>query len=318
MPQIDPRQQHWHIFLNPKAAAGRAEKQWPTLYQKLKTIISNHSLHISQRPKHLTELAKEAITTQNARYLLVVGGDGAIHEVVNGMNQQDQVPSKDLVVALLPLGTGNDWIKTHKIPRSYQEWEVQFLAGHLHWQDLGKVDYDKNGQKASSYFINAAGFAFDGYVVRYANQVKWRWMGHRFFYLWAITISLFKYKLRPALLRFNNQAIEDHFYTISCGLGNYSGGGMQITPHAQVGDNQLALTIAGRLNPLTVMLNTYRFYNGTIGDHSKVQLHQTKEFTVEATSEAPILLEADGEFLGTAPAKVQIIPEGLKFIAPKL
>ncbi len=315
MQRIDTRQQHWHIFFNPAAGGGKAGRQWPHLYPQLQALLPVHTLHISQARNHLATLVENAICEQGARYLLTIGGDGALHETINGIFRQQQVDPHTIVVALLPLGTGNDWIKTHRLPTQFEAWQTVFLAGHLQQQDIGKVDYQVEQELRSTYFVNAAGLAFDAYVVRYANSVGWRWMSNRFFYLWAILRCLFMYRLPQARIRWADQVREQYCYTISCGIGSYSGGGMQITPHADPADGCLAITLAGRLSPLAVLLNTYRFYNGTIGDHPRVTLFHTTELYVDSCTDQAIGVEADGEFLGFTPVHIKILPRALTFIA---
>ncbi|MCC6461558.1 MAG: diacylglycerol kinase family lipid kinase, partial [Saprospiraceae bacterium] len=126
---------------------------------------------------------------------------------------------------------------------------------------------------------------------------------------------LFKYRLRHARLLFNEQVVEDHFYTINIGVCRYSGGGMQLVPHAVPDDGLLALTFARRLPKWEVLLQTPRFYKGTILQHPKVEGYQVRKLRVEHDiGKTPTLLEADGEFLGESPAEFTILEKALRVV----
>jgi diacylglycerol kinase family enzyme len=111
---------------------------------------------------------------------------------------------------------------------------------------------------------------------------------------------------------FNGRKVEDEFYTINVGLCRYSGGGMQLVPHAIPDDGLLALTFARKLPKLEVLLQSGRFYKGTLLEHPRIEGYQTDHVRVEAADDEPCLVEADGEFLGQTPVEFSIIPAALK------
>ena len=112
---------HWLAIVNPVAGSGLAGRVWPELVEVLAEVLPHLRVAFSTEAGHATELAIEAIE-EGTRYLLAVGGDGTHHEVVNGIMQQTIVPSHEIYYALLPVGTGNDWIKTHGIPSALPAW----------------------------------------------------------------------------------------------------------------------------------------------------------------------------------------------------
>ncbi len=91
---------------------------------------------------------------------------------------------------------------------------------------------------------------------------------------------------------------------------------MQLVPHAVPDDNQLALTYATRISKLSIILSTWRFYNGSIGKHPKVYTDSVSELNVKPHPQHTILVEADGEMLGEAPCSFSIIPKALQIIIP--
>jgi len=306
----------WYIIANPAAGRNAVARRWTVLQFFLQEHLPNHILIQTERRGQATELAAAAIQA-GYRKIIAVGGDGTNHEVVNGILQQTHIPTTDITYALLPVGTGNDWIRTHNISKNWKEWIAMIQAENTLLQDIGVIKYFENGQPMQRFFVNVAGMAYDAFVVRYAEAHK-RWVIHKMLYLLMVVRCLFKYRLTKARITFDNQVVEDYFYTINAGICKYSGGGMRLVPHADATDGLLALTIAKQVSKLSVLLNTYRFYNGTLGKHPQIDLYQTTAIRIESLEKSqPLWVEADGEFLGDAPVEISTLPKALKIIIPK-
>ena len=304
----------WLVIVNPQASNGRVGREWPAWKSRLATLIPNMEVRISTERGSATALIEEGVQA-GLRYILAVGGDGIAHQVINGIMQQRTVPSTALTFALLPVGTGNDWIKTHQIPRQWEDWSSYFQKAVTRQQNLGKIIYqDKNGQ-AQRYFLNVAGLAYDAFVVQFTNEKTTRLPG-KLFYFWATFRCLFQYRPQQGKLSFNEQEVVPPFYTINLGIGTYSGGGMQLVPHAEAAAKYMALTYVGKVSRLAVLLNSFRFYKGRIAHYSKASLHHTTQITVSPLAGEEILVEADGEFLGSSPTTITMEPLALKFLAP--
>lgn len=302
---------NWYIIINPAASGGKAGKLWPKIEQELLAAKVEFATAFTTYSREATSLASKAIE-QGYRHLMAVGGDGTNNEVINGILQQSIVPSTEILYCLLPVGTGNDWIKTHGIPRSRKAWLKMFLAGNESRQDIGWVEFGEQQEKQRHYFANVAGLAYDAFVVHYVEAVKTR-LANKLVYLWVVLRCLWQYQLRKARILFKDKKVEDFFYTINIGICRYSGGGMQFVPHADPADGLLALTYAGKLKKWQVILNTYRFYNGSIGAHPLVHTDQVDSLTIDTVG---TLLEVDGEYLGKTPAQFGILNKALRFICP--
>jgi YegS/Rv2252/BmrU family lipid kinase len=305
---------NWYIIVNPAAGNGVGRRLWTKMEPVLLDEIPNSTIVYTEYPNHIIELVKVAVE-QGHRHFVAVGGDGTNHEMANGILMQKTVPPTDITYTLLPVGTGNDWIRTYGISKDLQEWLKMFNAGKTRIQDVGFLKYISEGKPTERYFVNVAGLAYDGFVVRYIERNKKK-VKNSLFYLFMILRCLFKYELRKAKITFDGQEEEGLHYTINAGICKYSGGGMSLVPHAVPDDGQLALTIAGKVSKLSVLLNTWRFYNDSITKHPKITGYLVKEIKVEAATDLPILLEADGEFLGETPVQISIVPKALKVIVP--
>ena len=304
----------WYVIANPAAGKGEVQANWSVIESQLMNALPIGGVVFSQSRGHAIELAKQAVESGHKK-ILAVGGDGTNHEVVNGILQQERFPSSEITYALLPIGTGNDWIKTHGLPQKTEEILKIIQAGNTAYQDIGSIQYTNGGKSKERYFVNVAGMAYDGYIceitVRDPSVLK-----NHMSYMWLVVKCLFKYKLRKANVNIDGENYSGKFYTINLGIGKYSGGGMQLVPHASPTAGQFAITLAGNLTKLGVLFNTYRFYNGSIGRHSKVTTLFGKKIEVVAAGDQATLVEADGEFLGETPVKFEILAAALKHIVP--
>lgn len=299
----------WRFIVNPVGGGGAVGKQWSSIEAQLQATSIAYDVVFTTRKFHAAELAAQAIA-EGYRNLVAVGGDGTAHEVVNGILQQTTCPSQEVIFALMPVGTGNDWVKTHGIPKSTKKW-IEFLrAGKIARQDVGWLTYRADGKDQRRYFINVAGLSYDAYVCKRSEQYKAQ-LSSTIFYLLLIFRCLFEYKIPRIRVVFDGKTVEEPLYTINLGICRFSGGGMQLVPHASPTDGKLALTLAGRISKLGVLLVTPLFYLGKIGWHPKVSMFQTAEVWIESADVQALLVEADGEFLGEGPVRLGIVKGAL-------
>lgn len=304
----------WCVIANPTAGRHKVGRRWPFIEKALRAALPVGEVILTQHREQAIVLTAEAVRRGYRRFI-AVGGDGTNHEVINGLMAQREVPPAALTYVLLPVGTGNDWIRTYGIPRDLPAWLDMVRAGRVFRQDIGVVEYKRNGQAARRYFTNVAGLAYDAFVVAFAEKHRAR-IYNRFVYLALILRCLFRYRLQRARVRFDGQEREGRFYTINAGIGRYSGGGMSLVPQSVPDDGRLALTLAGPVSKLGVLLNTWRFYNGSIGRHPLVDLYHAHTIEIDSLDDRPLPLEADGEFLGETPVRFTLRKKALRLIVP--
>lgn len=303
--------QPWCIVVNPTAGNGRVAKRWPDIEALLQSLGFSYSVRFTRYRDHALRLVDDAVL-QGYRRILGVGGDGTCHELVNGILQQSHVPPQAIAFSMLPIGTGNDWARTYDIPIHPMARLQRLLRGELRQQDVGKVAYHRpDGSNAERYFANVAGMAYDAFI---AQKTEKRRFTSRIHYLLSVGRYLFDFEPTRGRLQAAECVAEEAFYTINVGICRYSGGGMQLVPHAMPDDGLLAVTYAPRLPKWEVLLQTPRFYNGTLLRHPRVRGFQTTALRVEHTEGTPIGLEADGEYLGQTPAAFSIVPGALQVV----
>jgi diacylglycerol kinase (ATP) len=307
----------WFIIVNPAAGGGQVARIWPRIERDLQAEGFSYSVRFSERKMHAADLAEDAVA-RGYRKILVIGGDGTIHEVANGILRQDAVPSQEIKLALVPIGTGNDWAREWNLPKSPLECLRKIKLENSRFQDAGLVRFHQNGVEKERFFINVAGMAYDGFVCRAANEKSGAANG--FFGYYALIIKcLWAYRLSPARLFWEENSVEksleNEFYTINIGICRYSGGGMQFVPQAIPDDGFFALSFARKMSKLAILLATPYFFNGKLARHSAVTC--TKSRSIRVTQEAgnpAVLLEADGEFLGESPAEFVLLEKALSII----
>ncbi len=307
------KKQEWYIVVNPAAGQGQVRRQWTHIQSQLDEQGWWYTLVVTDYVGHATELVHSAILAGH-RHIMAVGGDGTNNEAINGIFTQDEVPSTDITYALLPIGTGNDWIKAHGIPTQLRAVLEMIKKGKHRFQDVGKVTYHREGKEVERYFVNVAGMGYDAFVVQVAEG-KRRW-GGQLVYLGLALKCLVDYRLLPARVSFDGQKVESTFYTIHAGIAPYSGGGMRFVPHAQLDDGRLALTLIHKISKLKVLANLYRLYTGSIGKLAEVETHYAQSIRVEGMEGEQTLLEVDGEFLGETPVEFRVLQKALKVIVP--
>lgn len=301
----------WFLIVNPAAGGGKCKAIWPKVQQQLNALKISYEFACTTHAGHAESLAKEAIA-KGHRHLASVGGDGTGHEVVNGILRNGSLPAEEVVYFQIPIGTGNDWPKTFGFPTDWKKSLTYLQSEKTTLQDIAEVIYQDQSVTKSRYAYNVVGLCFDAYIAKKIAEAP-KGSSNKFKYLLLVLRCLHQFTAQKCTLRVNGLAITEPSYLINVGICKYSGGGMQLVPHAKPDDNILAVTHAKNMNKWDIVANLYRLYNGTIGRHPKVELMESTSLTVE--SEETIYVEADGEFLGSTPVQVTLAAEKLRIVA---
>ncbi len=296
----------WFLIVNPTSGNRNFSKQWKEIQQILKLKKINYSFVFTRYSKHEIELVQRA-TQQGFRTIISIGGDGTLHHVVNGIMLQTYIKTSDITIGVIPLGTGNDWIKTYHIPNSIEKAIEIILRKKTILQDIGVIETD---DKKVHYFNNVAGLGYDGYIVNKLKSLKK--LGGISYVLAGIYGLLF-YKKSTFKILFDDETIETNCLMTIFGICKFSGGGMQFTKDVNTKDGLLDITIAKNLNLFDLIFNLPKLYSGKIVHHKKVATYKTKEIKVIPQNSKPYI-QADGELIGSGEVNVKILPKVLQFI----
>ena len=260
-------------------------------------------------------LRKRELTT--TFYLQNIGGDGTLNEVLNGIFLQQTCPVQDIIMGMIPIGTGNDWCRMFNVPFEYEGAVKLLKQKNTFVQDVGKVSYHKKDQTYDRYFMNVTGMGYDALVAKKTNLFKEKGHGGPLTYLWFVFASLFQYKFLDAVIEVDgNPEFKGEIFSMNVGICKYNGGGMMQVPNAIPDDGLLDMTLIVKAPKWMVIRHTSKLYNGTL-----IKLDMVKTFrgkTIRIRSTGKIYLEADGESLGHTPFTYEIIPKALRVVTGEL
>jgi len=232
--------------------------------------------------------------------VLVVGGDGALHAVL------DHVADSDLVFGLIPAGTGNDTARSLGIPVKNPDAAVDLvIGGHLRTIDLARTD--------EAYVATVVASGFDSKVNERANDMTWP-RGNMRYHLGTIA-ELRAFEPLHYTLTLDGETIEREAMLVAVGNGPSYGGGIRICEGASMDDGLLDVVV---INPLSKpkLLRVYpRLYKGTHVNIPEFERHRVREVTLSSPG---IVAYGDGERLGALPMTTTVSPGALKVFAPSL
>jgi len=296
------------VIVNPAAGAGKTAKKWPQIMALMKSLGLDFEHDVTEAPGHAIELAKSAVE-KGYEIVVSVGGDGTIHEIVNGLHEAGV--GANVAVGIVNTGTGADYIRTIGVPRRYKEACQCLLSPNRRTVDLGVVEYTKGGKRMKRVFVNFAGIGFDAEVVK-ATTEKFKALGDMPSYLMGLFSTLMSYENRDVSIIVDGEHGERRVCTIMLNNGRYGGGGMLPAPNADPSDGFFDLVIIDDITKPDLIMSLPRIYRGTHLTHPKVTLMRARE--VEITPTLTSAVQADGELLGEAPARFSVLPAALNVV----
>ena len=294
------------LIANPKAGRGKVGRTLSDVEGVLRARDLEYRTVLTQRPGHATEAARDALL-RGERFLVAAGGDGTVHEVVNGMFADDRPVAEGAVLGVVACGSGCDFVRTFDLPG-----DAVGAATHLSGEatrpvDVGRIELTSpGGGPAVRYFVNVAETGIDADTVARATRLP-RWMG-RAQYLAAFWLVLPRFRPTTVRISADGHSLASRMHNVVIANARYFGGGMQISPKSQPDDGLLdALAMVGpKTDAFTIVPKVYR---GTHLPHRNIVELRAKYVRVDA--DRPYLVEADGEVVGTTPASFDVLPRAL-------
>lgn len=303
------RDSHWLVVVNPNAGGGKSNRLWP----EIETSLTRQGLSFQSRFTagrfHAAEIARESIE-RGYRKFIVVGGDGTLNELINGIFTIEENAADQIVVAMIPVGTGNDWGRQYNIPTDYRGAIEAIKAGKTMTQDLGCVDFGITSGKR--FFINVAGIGYDAEVVKRTNLGKEKGSLGRFSYMLTLLRSILGYRFVESLMEVEGKRTLVRLFSASIAIGKYSGGGMQQAPDAIPDDGMFDITVIGQLPKAKMIWNLRKLYDGSIYQIKGISCLRTAQVKFETNP--PVFCETDGENAGKLPATFTIVPAGIRIV----
>ncbi|MDQ4095732.1 MAG: diacylglycerol kinase family lipid kinase [Actinomycetota bacterium] len=294
------------IICNVRSGRGGVAKALPEVEAELRKRDLEYKILRTERAGHAIELARDALR-DGSKFLAAMGGDGTVHEVVNGMIEDDKPIDPEAVFGVVAAGTGSDFIKTFGIPATPSH-AVAHLDGDESFPiDIGKITLQKDGREIVRYFANIAEVGLGASVVERAVRLP-RWLGPTV-YFFAFWLTIRKHRFAQVTVDLVDRKYEGPMNNLVVANGQFFGGGMKVAPKAAPTDGVFDIQIehARKKEAIALMPKVYK------GEHvPHPDIEESKRVRVSVTADRPLLVEADGEVLGESPASFELLRDLLR------
>jgi len=232
-----------------------------------------------------------------------------VHEVVNGA-----VGAEGVELAVLPRGTGKDFVRSLRIPSDVGAALGVARDGRPRTIDLGSASYRSlDGSEATAYFANFAGAGISGAIARRANSTS-KALGGRISFL-AATVAVFaSWESATMTVQIDDDRRSGNMFEALVMNGDYAAGGMWVTPDAEPDDGRLDVLLIGDVTKADFVRTFPKIYRGKHLSHPKIDLAHGRVVQVDAEPAVPIVV--DGEQPGTTPARFELVPQALRVRVP--
>jgi diacylglycerol kinase (ATP) len=290
------------VVINPIAGRGAGLRARPVIAAVLQDAGMQVVEAIADAPGQAEGHAERA-ARERRDIVVAVGGDGTLHEVVNGLmrGRPDQPPA----LAVVPAGTANIFARALHLPKDLEAAARLIVNGARQRIDLGQV----NGR----YFATVAGMGFDAELARIA--ARWpRWINGKARHVLAGLLRLPTYRAVDANIQMNGRQWTERIFLLAAANTDWYGGGIHLAPHARIDDGRLAVVYIRAINPLRVVELFLKTLSGRHLHHPRVGFADAER--IHVASDIPLPVHADGEDVGTTPVDILCIPDALEVFIP--
>lgn len=308
------------FVVNPRGANGKTGKDWKKLLPYLRTRLGNDyniCESLTSGPSHGIDITREAIR-EGADAVIAVGGDGTLHEVVNGffwggkaVSHEDQTSAQKTALGLIPLGTGSDFARTFGWKNDPHEAIERIAKGTRSLVDVGCITRDG---AEPNYFINVADIHLSAKAGYYASRYKG--FGNLCYVIGALQ-AFMGHRNQDLRVKIDAGEWETYSKVTALCIGNakYFGGGMKITPNADPSNGHFEVVLLQDFKWYDFILKMHKLYNGTHLSVKNVVSRSARFIQVEEVDgNGMIYVQSDGEHLGFLPWTFQILPGAIQIL----
>lgn len=305
------------VIINPKSASGNTIKMWRDIQASIQRSLGTIEVLMTEYPHHATKIAREIAQEKNPQKkigcLIVMGGDGSIHEVVNGLMDEDgKVINPDLKVGILNSGRGCDFIRTLGVPVIAGEAVSILVRGSTRSVDVGQIKIHRENKTDTHYFVNSFSYGLGGEVARNIQRNESMFSPTTTYFI-ASTLGFLKSK--PFEIEFTlngDNSFKKECMNVFVMNGRYSGGGMHWAPPGRLDDGLVDLVVIEKLPKFKLAMITPKVYDGTFLSVKEVKHNQVSSVRMKAKKE--MYLEMDGEVTQAKDIEISVIPQAIQFI----
>lgn len=297
----------YFFIVNPRAGSGKTMYEWLPAERKLKRLGIPCYIALTDHKRHATALAQHA-AAEGYRRIIAVGGDGSLHEVFNGICRwcaATGVPTEEFLLGVVPIGSGNDWIRSLSVPNDTIE-----VVDLIRRNSFGRMDVMrvKSSGGRTAYMANIGGVGFDSHVCKRVNTQKESGRRGKLIYLNSLRYTIFNLKsINISVVADGEVVYTGLCYSVAFGNGRYSGSGMRQVPLAVLDDGLLDYTIIPKTPLLKVVKELPRLFNGTLHQSVYVISGKCRSLQIVPMDEqSNDIFELDGEIEGLLPMSIEV------------
>lgn len=330
--KVEDKEQ-WLVVVNVFAASKKAGSVWKRAAVMLDEAGVAYKVKFTGGVDNAIAISRKS-AARGYRKFIAVGGDGTIHDVLNGIAEyvssqspDSSVSLSDFTLGVIPLGSGNDWVKSVCVPRDLRQAVRVIAAGRTAAQDVVKVTVmDPSGPDVASwmaagplgvsYMANIGGVGLDARVCEIVNRKKEQGKRGKQLYVSALLYCIrHRVPVRAKVVCDGSVVFDGTYLSMAFGVGKYSGGGMRQTPLAELGDGLLDVTIIPDIPLMTIAKEVPKLFTGTFHKVSVLTQAKCREVMVLPYKESDAEpAEVDGEVVGRAPVKMEVLPEQINVV----
>lgn len=304
----------WLVVVNVFAASRKAGSVWKKAAVMLDEAAVPYKVKFTGGLDNAISISRKACMAGYRRFI-AVGGDGTVHDVLNGIAEyvySTEGSMSDYVLGVLPVGSGNDWVKSTGVPMDMSGAVKAIASGVTLRQDVVKV----TSGDVVSYMANVGGVGLDARVCEIVNRKKEQGRRGKYLYVKALLYCICnRIPVRARILCDGEEVFNGRYLSIAFGVGKYSGGGMRQTPLAVLGDGLLDVTVIPDISLWRIAKEVPRLFTGTFDKVDVLTMRQCREVCVIPEGEADAEpVEVDGEVVGRAPVMMEVMPDQINVI----
>lgn len=314
---ISDKKDIWLVVVNVFAASKKAGSVWKKAAVMLEEAGVPYKAMFTGGADNAIAISRKACA-MGYRKFLAVGGDGTVHDVLNGISEHVYAPDtsnvsiSDITLGVLPVGSGNDWVKSTGVPRDILSAVDVIAEGHTGLQDMVRV---KVGDTVS-YMANIGGIGLDARVCEIVNRKKEQGRRGKQLYVSALLYCIrHRVPVRAKVICDGKEIFNGKYLSLGFGVGKYSGGGMRQTPLAELGDGLLDVTVIPDIPLWIIAKEVPKLFTGTFHKVSVLTLAKCRSISIIPECQADAEpVEVDGEVIGRGHTTMEVLPEQIKVI----
>jgi YegS/Rv2252/BmrU family lipid kinase len=289
------------FIINPVAGNGKTIEMLPMIKDKMMAVSDQieYHIHISKNIGDITTTVKKFYESGFNEFI-AIGGDGSLSELINGFEfPSSRIPS----IGMIPMGTGNDFVKTTSNNKDFDNIFKAIIGNHKKIIDVGIVN--------NFNFINVCSFGIDGPIMKDMEKYK-KLLPGQASYLFSTLKAGISFKSSFVKVVADDQVYDGKMLLIAIGNGKYFGGGMNICPEADLSDGLLEVCLVRNVSKLKFIKEISKIYSGRLNELKEVIYLKAKKITIHV-EDSEYLINADGNLMGSTPATLSLCPKGVNY-----